>query len=186
VTDDRADLTEPLADKQATLTHRLWHELTEYLIISAYLYVCFGSLIFYKAAILRGEGIEYGAFGFALVKALILGKFILVLHALKIGELGRRSILLADILKTSVLFVMFLAALSIIEELVVGFLHGKSGGEVLSEMAGGTLTEAFAVCVLMLLILIPYFAFRGVAFRLGVGTLWRLLLTERSSPASRP
>jgi hypothetical protein len=167
-----------------TLSQGLRHELTEYLLIAAYLYVCFGSVIFYKAAILRGHGIEYTSlFGLALVKALVLGKFILVLQALGIGEpRNRADALLTGILKTSFLFVIFLIALSVIEEMIVGYFHGKAGEAVLSEMAGGTLTEAFAVGILMLLILMPYFAFRGVAFRLGDGALWNLL-TERDQVA---
>jgi hypothetical protein len=168
-----------------TLSQRLRHELTEYLVISGYLYVCFGSVIFYKAAILRGHGIEFTSlFGVALVKALILGKFIIVMQALRIGEHGNRSdALLTGILKTSVLFVVLLVALSVIEELIVGYFHGKASRAVLSEMAGGTLPEAFAVGVLMLLILIPYFAFRSVALHLGDGALWKLL-TKRDWPAS--
>ena len=119
----------------------------------------------------------------AIVKALVLGKFILVLHALKIGERqGERqegaSVLLADIFKKSVLFVVVLIALTVVEEIIVGYFHGRTSQEVLGEMAGGTLPQAFAVSILMLLILIPYFTFRGVADRLGEGALWKLL-TER-------
>jgi hypothetical protein len=182
---ERYDRTD-IPSAALTLPQRLRHELTEYLVISAYLYVCFGSVIFYKAAILRGHGIEFTSlFGLALVKALVLGKFILILQALRIGEpRNRADALLAGILKTSFLFVVFLIALSVIEEMIVGYFHGKAGREVLSEMAGGTLTEAFAVGLLMLLILIPYFAFRSVAFRLGDGALWKLF-TERDRPASR-
>jgi lauroyl/myristoyl acyltransferase len=40
-------------------------------------------------------------------------------------------------------------------------------------MADGTLTEAIAVCVLLLLVLIPYFSFRSLAARLGEGVLWK-------------
>jgi hypothetical protein len=47
----RADLAEALAPKQATVSKRLRNELIEYLAISSYLYVCFGSLMFYKATI---------------------------------------------------------------------------------------------------------------------------------------
>jgi hypothetical protein len=175
------DRTKP--DKPSTvltLSQRLRHELTEYLIISAYLYVCFGSVIFYKAAILRGHGIEFRSlFGVALVKALVLGKFILVMQALSIGERGNRAYgMLTSIFTTSVLFVVLLIALSVIEEIIVGYFHGKASRAVLSEIAGGTLPEAFAVGVLMLLILIPYFAFRGIALHLGDGALWKLF-TER-------
>jgi hypothetical protein len=183
-TRNRTKSSEPSA--APTLSQRLRHELTEYLVISAYLYVCFGSVIFYKAAILRGQGIEFTSlFGLALVKALVLGKFILVLQAFGIGERGSRAdALLTGILKTSFLFVVFLIVLSVIEEIIVGYFHGKAGREVLGEMAGGTLTEAFAVGVLMLLVLIPYFALRGAALRLGDGALWKLF-TERELPASR-
>ena len=175
----RADLADPLAPKQATVSQRLRNELIEYLTISSYLYVCFGSLMFYKATILQSDGIAFASFGIAIVKALVLGKFILVLHALKIGERkGGASVLLADILKKSVLFVVVLIALTVVEEIIVGYFHGRTSQEVLGEMAGGTLPQAFAVSILMLLILIPYFTFRGVADRLGEGALWKLL-TER-------
>jgi hypothetical protein len=87
----------------ATLAQRARHGLVEYLAISAYLFVCFSSLLFYKSAILRSEGIEFTAFGLALVKALILGKFILVLQAIKMDERGdKRGILLIDIDRKSV------------------------------------------------------------------------------------
>jgi GYF domain 2 len=175
----RADLPEPLAPKEATVSQRLRNELIEYLAISSYLYFCFGSLIFYKATILQSEGIAFASFGIAIVKALVLAKFILVLHALKIGERqGGASVLLADILKKSVLFVVVLIALTVVEEIIVGYFHGRTSQEVLGEMAGGTVPQALAVSLLMLLILIPYFTFRGVADRLGEGTLWKLL-TER-------
>jgi hypothetical protein len=117
------------------------------------------------------------------VKALVSAKFIMLLHALRIGErIGGVGVLLVDILKNSVLFVVFLIALTVVEELVVGYFHGRTSQEVLSEMAGGTLPQAFAVSTLMLLTLIPYFAFRGVADHLGKGVLWTLL-TERSNPS---
>lgn len=179
----RADMAEPLAPKQATISQRLRNELIEYLAISSYLYVCFGSLMFYKATILQSDGIAFASFGIAIVKALVLGKFILVLHALKIGERqgerqGGASVLLANIFKKSVLFVVVLIALTVVEEIIVGYFHGRTSQEVLGEMAGGTLPQAFAVSILMLLILIPYFTFRGVADRLGEGALWKLL-TER-------
>jgi GYF domain 2 len=178
----RSDTAKP---QKATLAQRARHELVEYLAISAYLFVCFGSLLFYKSAILRNDGIEFTAFSLALVKALILGKFILVLHAVKIGESGDKSgILLVYILKSSFLFLIFLVALNAIEEVVMGLFHGHAARDVLGEMAGGTLPEAVAVCVLLWLVLIPYFSFRALASRLGDGVLWKHF-TERRRGQSR-
>jgi hypothetical protein len=170
----RATRSDTAMPQKATLAQRARHELVEYIAISAYLFVCFGSLLFYKSAILRNEGIESTAFGLALVKALILGKFILVLQAVKVGERGDKpGILLLDVLKTSFLFLISLVTLNAIEEVALGLFHGRAAREVLGEMAGGTLSEAVAVCVLLLLVLIPYFSFRGLAFRLGDGVLWK-------------
>jgi hypothetical protein len=169
---------------RARLVHRLRRELSEYLVISTYLFVCFGALLFYKAAILGGDGAEFAPFGIAAAKALVLGKFVLVMHALKVGEQpGGARVLLADILKKSVTFLIFLSALTVVEEIIIGFLHGRTVQEALGEIAGGTLRQALATSILMLLILIPYFAFRVISIRLGEGVLWKLL-TERTSPAS--
>jgi GYF domain 2 len=171
--------------RQATLAQHVRRELIEYLAISAYLFVCFGALLFYKSAILRTEGIEFTAFGLALVKALILGKFILVLQAIKVGEPGDKTgILVVDIIKTSFLFLIFLVALNAVEEIVLGLFHGRAARDVLGEMADGTLPEAIAVCVLLLLVLIPYFSFRGLASRLGEGVLWKHF-TERGYAQAR-
>lgn len=182
-----AAISEPAsAPKRPTLIKRLQHELIEYLTISAYLYICFGSLIFYKATILHSDGIEFASFGIAVVKALVSAKFIMLLHALRIGErIGGVGVLLVDILKNSVLFVMFLIALTVVEEMVVGYFHGRTSQEVLSEMAGGTLPQAFAVSLLMLLTLIPYFAFRCVADHLGKGVLWKILIERRNPSRER-
>ena len=180
-----ATRSETAVTQKATLAQRVRHELVEYLAISAYLFVCFSSFLFYKLAILRNAGIEFTAFGLALVKALILGKFILVLQAVKIGERGDKpGILLVDILKTSFLFLIFLVALNAIEEIGLGLLHGLTAHEVLGEMAGGTLLEAVAVCVLLLLVLLPYFSFRGLASRLGDGVLWKHFI-ERGHSQTR-
>ncbi|MFY9626525.1 MAG: DUF4339 domain-containing protein [Methylocystis sp.] len=170
--------------EHASLAQRARRELIEYLGISAYLYVCFGALIFYKATILHSEGIAFAPLGIAIVKALILGKFILVLRALKIGERGTGGIPLARMIKKSLLFALLLMVLTVIEELIVGYFHGRESREILHEIAGGTLSQAFAVAMLLFLILIPYFAFQEITARLGEGKLSKLL-AERPRPENQ-
>jgi GYF domain 2 len=174
----------PVVLEKTPLVNRLRKELSEYLIISLYLFVCFGALVFYKAAIMHNDGVEFEHFGLALVKALIVGKFVLILHALNVGkEKGGGRALFGLILKKSVLFLLFIIVLTVIEEIIVGLLHGRAVVEAVGEIGGGTLQQALAVSVLMLLILIPYFTFRLVGERLGKGVLWKLL-TEPTAVAS--
>ncbi|MDR3530591.1 MAG: hypothetical protein P4L90_08585 [Rhodopila sp.] len=165
----------------ATLAKRARHELVQYAAVFAYLYVCFAALLFYKASILRGQGISYTPYGLAVVKALILAKFILLGHALKIGGPSTRGRLMFAILHKSLLFLPLLIVLSVVEEATVALLHGHSAREAVAALAGGTLPEAFATSLLMLLILLPYFAFREISFSLGEGKLLKLL-TDRRLP----
>ena len=153
----------PTADKaaKATLAQRARHELIEFLGLSVYLFIYFGALIAYKAAVLRSVGVAFAPFGLAIVKALISAKFIMLLEALKLGERQKSTYSpLIDILKKSSLFAVFLIVLTLTEELIVGALHDKGIEEILSEFAGGTLPQALAVGLLLILIMIPYFAYR--------------------------
>ncbi|HXY59569.1 MAG TPA: DUF4339 domain-containing protein [Methylocystis sp.] len=166
-----------------TLVQRARHELIAYLAISGYLLVWFSAVMFYKATILRSVGMEFAPFGLAAVKALILGKFILALEALKIGEGGKSGgVLAVQILWRAFLFTLLLIVLSIAEEAIVGYFHGRPAMEALREIGGGTVPQAFAVAVLMFLVLLPYLAFRRLA--LTYGRLPELLFTRRL-PAKR-
>lgn len=155
-----APLAAENAPEKATLAQRARHELITFLGLSAYLWICLGTLIFYKSAILRSVGVAFAPLGLAIVKALILAKFIMLLEVLKLGERGSASTPLLDVMKRSGLFAVLLFALTIIEELLVGYIHGKEFREILRDFAGGTLPEAFAVGLLLFLVMIPYFAYR--------------------------
>ena len=135
--------------------HKVGRELRQYALISAYLYVCFGALIFYKTAILRGVGISYAPYGLAAIKALVLAKFMLMGHAVGMGDRYERRRFIHVIAYKSLLFLIMLFILSAIEETVVGVLHGRTVVVSLADIAGGTLPETLASCVIMLLILIP-------------------------------
>ena len=168
----------------ASIGQKLGHELRQYAVIAAYLYVCFGALILYKTAILRGEGVSYTPFGFAAIKALILGKFILMGHAAGLGDRYQHRSLVHVVARKSLLFLVMLLVLSVVEELVVGLIHGRTVAASLSEFAGGRLPETLASCVIVLLILVPYMAFREFAVVLGEGSLRQLLLERRAGPRS--
>lgn len=103
-----------------------------------------------------------------MVKALVLGKFMLILEAFKFGGKHQRSsLLIVDILKKALLFTLVLFALSILEEMIVGYFHGRRVEEVLKEIGGGSALQALAGAILMFLALLPYLAFRRLALVFG-------------------
>jgi hypothetical protein len=169
---------------RSTVTQKLGGELREFAFIAAYLYVCFGALILYKTAILHGEGISYTPYGIAVVKALLLGKFILVGQALRIGDRYKSRRVIHVIALKAVLFLLMLLVLSVIEEAIVGLIHGRTITASLGEVAGDSLPQILATCFIMLLILIPYLSYRELGEVLGEGRLQQLLFESREGPIS--
>jgi len=161
---------------------KIKHELREYGAVCLYLYVCLGALLLYKTALLRAEGVSYTSYGLAAIKALILGKFMLIGHALRIGERYSEEPLIYPILHKSFAFLGLLFVLDAIEEVISGMIHGRSFQGSLSDVAGGTWLQILATCLLFFLILLPYFAYREVSRSLGEGGLKRLLFAKPGRP----
>jgi hypothetical protein len=164
----------------ARFGRRVGRELVEFYIIATYLYVCFAAIVLYKTAILRAHGIEYWPYGAAAIQALLVGKFVTIGHAIRLGERRRPRRLLFAVLTKAVFFLIFLMALCAAEEVVRGLIHGRTVIESLQDLWGGTLLQVFALSLIMLLILIPYLAFREAARMVGPERL-RTLLLERTS-----
>ena len=160
------------------LTHRLVHEMKVYVGISLYLYVCFGVILLYKASVLQAHDVSYAPYGLAVAKALILGKFMLIIHALHIGERYRHKPLIHVVLYKSIIFLIVLVALSFLEEIIVGAIHGRTAVETISEIAGGRWLEIAMTCALLWLILLPYFAFQQISEVLGEGRFRQMLIDK--------
>ncbi len=166
-------------DTKATLHERAWHELKEFVILTVYLYITLGSVIMVKTAVLHTDGVEFTPWGVAIVKAMLLAKFMLVGNAMKLGEHATNLPLIWPTLYKSLAFLVLLIVLTTIEEAVVGLFHHKSIADSLGELAGVRLPETIAGFVIMLLVLIPYFAFRVLGDVLGEGRLERMFFVAR-------
>lgn len=163
--------------------HRIFEilrrELTELAIISAYLYVCFGVLLLFKTAQLYEHGIGFAPYGTAAIKALVLGKFILVGHDLHIDRRHTHKPLIYPLARNVLVFTVVLFVLSIIEEVALAALHGQPLTADLFKFTGGTWLEITASILLLILILTPYFGWRLTSDALGHGVLRRLFFGER-------
>ena len=164
---------------KATARDRIVHELREFAVVALYLYLCFTAVAYLKATILHAHGIVFAPFGFAAIKALICAKFILVGRAFHVGERFKTLPLMWPILYKSIAFLVLLIVLNVIEEAVVGLLHHRTITESIAEIGGGTLDQTFATSIIMLLILVPFFAFYALGEILGDRNLAQLFFTHR-------
>jgi hypothetical protein len=168
--DNKKLLTGPMA-------HKFGHELRQYAGISAYLYICFGALVFYKYAILNGQGVSFEPYGIAAIKALILGKFVLLGHMAGLGDRYKNRNAISVIAYKSLMFLAMLLVLTVIEEVVAGWIHGETVATTLAGFLGGSALQFLATSVIMLLILVPYMAFGELREALGEARL-RQIMTE--------
>ena len=164
-----------------TLHQRAMHELKEFAVITVYLYITLGSVIMMKTAVLHTEGVAFAPWGIAIVKAAVLAKFMLIGNAMRFGERNKTSPLIWPTLHKAVAFLLLLIVLTIIEEAVVGMLHHRSIAASLGDLFGPRLEETLAGYVIMLLVLIPFFAFRVLGEALGgEDRLVRMFFVERN------
>ena len=158
---------------------RLREELHKYLVVSAYLYVFFVAILSFKVAVLRDAGIAFLPLGLAAAKALILGKFVLIGEAARVGSrVGARTVLQRVVRRVVLLFAL-LIVLVLVEELLVGWFHGHPVAQTLAEYRH-RLPEVLAMLLLLLLILVPLGAATELNRAMGSGALRDLFL---SSPA---
>jgi hypothetical protein len=165
---------------KASFREKAIDEFREFVIIAAYLYACFAALFYLKAAILEAQGITYAPLGLAAIKAAICAKFMLVGRALHIGERFRSHRLILPTLHRSFVFLALLIVLNVIEETIVGVIHGRAIVESIAGIAGGTFHQMVATSLILLLVLIPFFAFRSLGDVIGDRTLVRLYFERRS------
>jgi hypothetical protein len=79
----------------------------------------------------------------------------------------------------SFVFLALLIVLTVLEELTVGYQHHHAFADSIAEIGGGTLHQAIATSIILLLILIPFFAFRSLAEVVGGRVLFRLFFEPR-------
>ncbi len=135
-------------EKEGTLKQRAYHELKEFLIIALYLWVAFGLFIAYKSVILAEHGIDFAANGFALINALVLGKFMLIARAFHPGDRANDAPLIYPTLWKSAIFAAVLGVCKILEDAAVGYFHGKSFSESIADLGGGTLRGILVLSVI--------------------------------------
>jgi hypothetical protein len=164
---------------KATLHQRAMRELKEFAILAVYLYITLGSVVLMKTAVLHTEGIEFAPWGIAMVKAAVLAKFMLLGKAIKLGERTTTSPLIWPTLHKAFAFLVLLIIMTIIEEAVVGMFHHRSVAASLGELVGPRLDETMAGFLIILLVLIPFFAFRVLDEALGEGKLVRMFFVNR-------
>lgn len=166
------------AKAENTVAERVREELRKYLVISLYLYVCFGVVLLYEASVAGPDAVTTLHYGSAAIKALVIGKFILIGEALSVGAKSQGHPLLHRVAWKSLAVLVLLVVFKILEELVVGWVHGERTGAIAAAFLERGWVATLAPTLLMLLILVPLVSASELYRSLG-HERFRALLAER-------
>ncbi len=159
-------------------SERIKDEMRKYALISAYLYVCFAVLLLYDTVVTSTSAATPVPWGVAIVKALVLGKFVLIGDALSIGSRANAHPLLHRIVWKSLAMLLLLVVFKCLEEIIVGWVHGHSLGQVLAEFSERSWIQNVAPLLLMLLILIPLLGAMEIYRTVGPDRLKQIMLNK--------
>jgi len=164
-----------------TLKQRAYQGFKEYLVISLYLWLVFSLFVLYRAVLLS-ERVTLLAHGEALLNALALGKIMLIGEELHFAEKFKDKPLIYPTLFRSAAFAIALGCFKVIEEICVGLYRGKSAGESIKEVGGGTLNGILATMAILAVLLVPFFAFSELRNIIGREKLSAIFLTSGRLP----
>ena len=170
------------SDIKSNAGSRIIGELSQLLIVSLYLYLVFVALLLYTMSIAGAEHVSVGQFGYAAIKALVLGKFVVMGHWFGVGERRRSWPLIRTILYRSLMLWLFLIALWLLEHLVEALVNERSLMAALADVLNIYLYQMLTRSLLVLLMLLPYVALRQVGRTMGPGGLQRMLFAAPVEP----
>jgi hypothetical protein len=166
-------------DSNRTLKQKAYRELKEYLAITFYLWLVFGSFVLYRAVLLSETRLSLAAHGVALFNALALGKIMLIARDLHFADRLKHKPLIYATLFKSAAFAVVLGCFKILEEACVGWYRGRSFSQSVSTIGGGTLGGILALTAILAVLLIPFFAVTELSQVLGADKLGKLFFTSR-------
>jgi hypothetical protein len=165
--------------RKGGLKQRVLDEVIKFLAIAFYLWVMFGVFALHEAVVSEKDHINYHFYGFALMNALILGKAMLIAEDLHFADWFKARPLIYPILCKAVAFSILFLVFDVAEEVLVGIFRGKTIGESIPSIGGGSPSGIFFVGIILSIALIPFFAFREIGRVMGERELHSLIFHRR-------
>ncbi len=141
------------------LKEKAIEEFRMFWVIAIYLAVMLAAFAWYRRFVLSAAGISYLHYWAAVIEALILAKVILIGQALRLGKRFEASPLILSVLFKSVVFGVFIAVFGVLEHLIDGFLRREPWDDIAHSLISAGRDEILARMLMVMVTLIPFFAF---------------------------
>ncbi len=165
----------------SSFKEKAMEEFRMFWVIAIYLALMLSAFAWYRRFVLSEAGVSYIHYGAAIIEALILAKVILIGQALGLGRRFERSRLIVSVLCKSLVFGVFIALFGVLEHVVEGLVHHDSWAEIAHSVISAGRDEIFARTVMIIVALIPFFAFWETDRVLGDHKLFALFFQKKAA-----
>lgn len=160
------------------------HELIEYWINFGYLAFFLVAFMWYRRLILAEYQVQFTNYWSPLIEAAVLAKVIMVGDLMRLGRAMENKPLIVSALFRTVMFSLWVALFSVLEETVKGLLHGNGLTGGFEEIASRGWYELLSRCVVIFAAFVPFFSFKELERVMGPEKL-RSLFWRRGTPLAR-
>jgi hypothetical protein len=176
--DAHAGVAEGGRQTKRDLKERAVHEIRTLVVMFVYLWVLLGVFVLHESIVLAQHHISFTMLGVAGINAIILAKIMLIADDLHLARGLKDKPLIYPILYQSAAFAAVFICFHVLEKIVGGLLGGETLSQSIPIIGGGSIKGILSVSVIVMVALIPFFAFKELARVIGARELHALLFTR--------
>jgi hypothetical protein len=157
-------------------------EFVKALQLTIYFGTWFCALAFLAATSLDERPIPLSIFGFALFKAAICTKFMLLAQAAFPIKVNEKHGIVGSLLFESLIYLLVVLGLNYLEAGIHGLIHGKAFLISMTEFGQSNPLRVVAMSIVYWLIVWPYLLLTGMTMMLGSRATLKILFGDKSKP----
>jgi len=146
---------------------KISHEVNEYLVNFVYMAIVFSSIVLYRRLLLAEHGIHLNDYFAGVIGAAIIAKVVMIGAFLRISRKFEQSRLIFPVLYKAVLFTIWVMIFNVAEEFVRAYFQSFSFSDAFHELKSHLSLAWVGMMQLIMIIFIPFFAFKELVRRLG-------------------
>ena len=169
-----------LEKKPPSLGEKAKEEFIKALRLTAYFGIWFCALAFLGATSLDERPIPLSMFGFAIFKAAICAKFMLLAQAVLPIKVNKKNGIVSSLFLESLVYLLVVLGLNYLEAGVHGLIHGKDFLISMTEFGQSNPLRVVAMSIIYWLIVWPYLLLMGMTLTLGSNSTLEILFGNQS------
>jgi hypothetical protein len=171
------------SDKKRNWKQKLLHEFTEYLINVVYLTLFFSVVVLYRRLVLAEHGIIVEDYFAGLIKALVIGKVIMIGAFIRISRSYENRPLIIPTIYKAILFTLWVMVFDIGEVYIGALIKTTNLAEAFAFLKDRVNLTWLGAALVIWVSFLPFFAMKELSRVMGSGKFRSLFLKEREHDA---